>query len=848
MNTRTPFTTSRLLEFTSVEELTKLVGFPAELWPVVFVKETIDNALDAAEEAEEAQIEPQIDIAVSTEKSTISVEDNGPGIRADTVTRLLDYTKKTSSREAYVGPTRGAQGNALQTLLAMPFALDRSRGETIINSQGTEHRIVFTIDTVRREPKIEHVQRRSLVQNATCITTHWPNSASLQLVESKWRIVQIARGFAWLNPHASITVKWDNEVLFQAEATDPDWHKWRPSDPDPAHWYDSESFNRLIAAYIADDEDHGRDRMVREFISEFRGFTRSDMQKTVLDEVDAARISLRDFAKQPRRVDDLLACLQYQTKPVAAKDFGQLGREHFQLRFAALGTVMSTFNYKRALLDLDDVPYVIEVAFGYAPNAIAGRYQIVGVNWSPSMINPYRRLGDGEGLEDLLYDQRVRADERIVLALHIASPRIAYTDKAKSALLLPDKVASAFSNAVRSVTKRWAKIRKAEERNAAREDRRLALLTNERKEKVNAVAFELMPEAYRAVSGPKNLWANPRQMMYNARPEILHRTGKDKFDDAYFTQQLLPNFINANPKLTAKWKIAYDDRGHFADPHTGLMIGLGTVAVRAYVEKLRNLEIKQAAIASAYVKTYGPHGSYGAVLYIEKEGFLNLLDEVKLAQRFDLAIMSCKGLSVTAARELADEVCHLWRVPLFILHDFDKAGFSIRAGFLKRQTRRYTFKNQIPVYDLGLRMEDVRHLIDAGKDEPAAKERGSADKRFANMRGNGATVEEARYLLNRRVELNAFTSDEFVALIERKLSEHEVKKIIPPKAVLAETYRTLVQGRDIEKVLKRELRKLQGGPKVSVPADLLEQVRRYLAEHPEQRWDAAVTAVAKKAQ
>ena len=180
--------------------------------------------------------------------------------------------------------------------------------------------------------------------------------------------------------------------------------------------------------------------------------------------------------------------------------------------------------------------------------------------------------------------------------------------------------------------------------------------------------------------------------MYAARDEIQERSEK-KLGSNYFTQTLLPDFIAENPELTADWKVAFDDRGHFADPHTGLMIGLGTVAVREHIENQHEMQIKAAAIAAAHVETCGPHGGYGAVLYIEKEGFMALLDEVKLAQRFDLAIMSSKGMSVTAARELADEVCHRWHVPLFVLHDFDKAGFSIRAGFMQRQSRRYTFQN-----------------------------------------------------------------------------------------------------------------------------------------------------------
>jgi hypothetical protein len=45
---RTAFTTSRLLEFCTIAELSKLVGSPPEYWAAVIVKELIDNGLDAA--------------------------------------------------------------------------------------------------------------------------------------------------------------------------------------------------------------------------------------------------------------------------------------------------------------------------------------------------------------------------------------------------------------------------------------------------------------------------------------------------------------------------------------------------------------------------------------------------------------------------------------------------------------------------------------------------------------------------------------------------------------------------------------------------------------------------------
>ena len=68
------------------------------------LKELVDNALDAAEEAE---IAPVISIAVKG--SSIIIQDNGPGIPAKTIDGVLDYSIRVRSREAYASPTRGAK-------------------------------------------------------------------------------------------------------------------------------------------------------------------------------------------------------------------------------------------------------------------------------------------------------------------------------------------------------------------------------------------------------------------------------------------------------------------------------------------------------------------------------------------------------------------------------------------------------------------------------------------------------------------------------------------------------------------------------------------------------------------
>jgi hypothetical protein len=142
------------------------------------------------------------------------------------------------------------------------------------------------------------------------------------------------------------------------------------------------------------------------------------------------------------------------------------------------------------------------------------------------------------------------------------------------------------------------------------------------------------------------------------------------------------------------WDVVYDARGHFTEPHDGESFGVGTLEVRNYLAGLRDPKVVDAALHQAEVKTSGPSGNFGAVLFIEKEGFDPLLKATHIAERFDVATMSTKGMSSVAARALADEMCHEHDIPLLLLHDFDKAGFSIK-GTLQRDTRRYEFQNSI---------------------------------------------------------------------------------------------------------------------------------------------------------
>jgi hypothetical protein len=102
------------------------------------------------------------------------VADRGSGIAPANVASLTDCSITTLSNAAYVNPTGGQQGAALQSVLAMPFVLDEKAGEVLTESRSVAHRISFTVDPVRQTPKVSRAKERSAVKNGARVTVRWP--------------------------------------------------------------------------------------------------------------------------------------------------------------------------------------------------------------------------------------------------------------------------------------------------------------------------------------------------------------------------------------------------------------------------------------------------------------------------------------------------------------------------------------------------------------------------------------------------------------------------------------------------------------------------------------------------
>ena len=435
------------MEFCTRRELVNQTGHDATYWALVVLKELVDNALDACEEAEIAPV-----ISIIVQGDILTIEDNGPGIPAKTIDSILDYSIRVSSREAYVSPTRGAQGNALKTILPMAYVLNEHQGEeafgkTVIEANGLAHQIAFSVDHIKQEPKIEHTAKPSSMVRGTRITMELPQDAIAYGYEfGSQQFLQFAERYAWLNPHLSLRVSCNGELKIDTKASDPTWQKWSPSWPTSAHWYDLGRFRRYMAAHIAN-----RGAITaREFISEFRGMAGTAKQKHLLAETGASHRSLHDFFGRDKANTDniakLLAVLKLHTKPVPPAHLGIIGREHFYRLMENAGGDPRTFTYNRSLGETGGVPRVVEFAFGIHRDGLDGgrgphRKEVTGVNWSAAIGNPFRYLGrSGNGLDAILEQVRANASQPVIMALHLACPRVAYLDRGKTAIVTEGEV------------------------------------------------------------------------------------------------------------------------------------------------------------------------------------------------------------------------------------------------------------------------------------------------------------------------------------------------------------------------------------------------------------------------
>lgn len=281
------------------------------------------------------------------------------------------------------------------------------------------------------------------------------------------------------------------------------------------------------------------------------------------------------------------------------------------------------------------------------------------------------------------------------------------------------------------------------------------------------IVFAVMPEAINRASGNGKYPFSARGLYYQIRPLIQRYTDRE-LSYEYFTPPILTEYQDLYGPIPGLY---YEPRGLLIEPHTGKEIPLGTREVAAYEPE---------------------PWTFDKVLYVEKTGLLPILRAGRIAEKYDMALMSSQGFANRSAKDLlADFEREFDKVTILCLHDCDISGHEI-ARTLAEETR--TSKHTINVIDIGLSVEDVEEwnlqteTVHIRQTPPAEflKRLSRLERRF--FLGRKASAKNG-VLKGRRCELNAFRPDDLIKFIELKLQSLGLgAKLIPPKEVLQQAH------------------------------------------------------------
>lgn len=319
----------------------------------VVLKELLDNSLDAAENVGAAP-----EVGVVTGHDLIAVRDNGDGIVPEKLADILDLYTATSDKERYRSPTRGAQGNAMRTLIGIPYA-SGSREPVVIESCGFRHVITARVDP-DGEPRIEHDTEESVVDTGTRVEVPVP------MDEQDFDPGYWLRAFAMFNPHVkfshfdSIGNRAQNghrETPKVYKPSDESLIKYRPDDPTSAHWYTEEALAALIFAHLGADED----MPLGEFVRQFQRLSSTAKRKAVRERVPGIS-RLSDYRDRREEIPTLLEAMQAESKAPSHAALGCVGEDHFKSSLERFHDVRDfKYNRKRGYLR-SGLPFTFEIA------------------------------------------------------------------------------------------------------------------------------------------------------------------------------------------------------------------------------------------------------------------------------------------------------------------------------------------------------------------------------------------------------------------------------------------------------------------------------------------------------
>ena len=451
---RTTFETSRAAEYFDARQLSALVGVSQDEFASVCLKELVDNSLDACETA---GISPVVGVKVKNSAEDdlmrLSVSDHGPGIPAEVVRKVLNYNIRVSDKAAYRSPTRGAQGNALKTVIGIPYALG-SREPLVVEAQGISHRIRPWVDPAGAV-HFDYTPAEMLLQaGGTTVSLEMPSGRMVDednYLAQDFDPLHWVRSFAAFNPHATLSYqdKCDDseEAEIYKSTHEGAFKKYVPSQPTSAHWYRTESLKVLVFSHIGHARKGGRDLPLGEFVRQFQGLTSTAKARAVARQMGEGFTHLSSFEGNEDKVEELLAAMQAASKEPKPKALGFVGKEHFETFFERVyGSVIENMYVRRSDTLPSGLPFTFECALAILDEP---GHLYCGINFSPTFGDPLEgttifgpefRARGIQGFLSQAYalpeteDAWYETPARVAVAAHIITPAPLFLDRGKTRL------------------------------------------------------------------------------------------------------------------------------------------------------------------------------------------------------------------------------------------------------------------------------------------------------------------------------------------------------------------------------------------------------------------------------
>lgn len=446
------FSFNREFDFVRLDRLSRSTGRPAHEWDFYILKELIDNALDADEGLwrEDVKQHPILKVRIEYAANQLFVQVSNRSVFPAKIIPEIFATGQYTSRKAFIkGLTRGALGNALKTLLGIPYALrnrvasdwspDQKPLSIICN--GKEYLPTYLVDTTEQVIQFESVEKPHRQNEGTTVQValdYFEQEKPRTLEE----VQRLAKQYHLCNPH--VEFYWDVEVEDEGWSVsyeaNTDWMtKFRGIAP--IQWYSLTAFQDLLGALHRKQNEASADHKlsVELISSHFGNFANTSegihgatgLTKKLLEEFGKESLAVEEFeATESKKLYQLMCNL---SPSFASLQLGLVGKEHISNILSEVFSLDGEIFYDIAKDVGDDpsIPFVIEAAIAPLQKGLREIWTVI--NFSPTYDDPFlrRRLfapiqADRAviGLREFLDIYGIDEETPAIVFLHLVCPSI----------------------------------------------------------------------------------------------------------------------------------------------------------------------------------------------------------------------------------------------------------------------------------------------------------------------------------------------------------------------------------------------------------------------------------------